>query len=152
MTTKIEIHDQMGTSSYKGDGVYKIDKSFPGSLHGQMSENEWRSCCDRIDSALSPLVDAMINKWKYIMNFYLLLGLVLLTVVPLILPFTVGYEGMNVVYTTMPATFIGFFLLYLGIRNNKFAKIVRKALEDIKNVCSDESEKRPNVSFCVRVR
>ena len=149
MSTRIELIGQGYTSGSTPDGSIKIERPFPGILNGQISESEWTSFCDRVDQTLLPIADAK-RQFRKMKLIYFLLSVILVGVFAIIFFVSRGrYYSYNIFYI-LPAV-----IFPLSIINACFMIRLRKkageTLTQLKQVCEDESNRRSNVSFHVRV-
>ena len=149
--TRINIHGQGYGTGENGNSI-SIDRTFPGALSGAMSEYEWTSFCDKVDEALAPagpLRQQILGSGKYGALFlFVAFGVYALT-------FSVGFRGgSNLPPFVYPVVGIVFFLVFVCGGCMSFRPIIKKLQEIIKKVelvCEEESRKRSNVSFHLRV-
>lgn len=151
MSTRIELIGQGYTSGSTPDGSIKIERPFPGILNGQISESEWTSFCDRVDQTLLPIADAkrQSRKMKLI---YFLLSVILVGVFAIIFFASErrgGYYSSYIFYI-LPAVYIPLFIMNACFMI-RLRKKAGETLTQLKQVCEDESNRRSNVSFHVRV-
>ena len=144
-TTRIEINGQGYTTGTTPDGSMKIDRCCPGTLDAVMSESEWTSFCDRVDHKLECLADFKRKAKKMI--FICLVSLIILSVLFVVLPVP---GGLSSLYIYIPVSIIVYAILYFYIISPMNRK-GNEALNDLKQVCDDETKKLPNVSFHLRV-
>lgn len=144
MSTRIELIGQGYTSGSNPDGSIKIERPFPGILNGQISESEWTSFCDRVDHKLERLADFKRKAKKMI--FICLVSLIILSVLFVVLPVP---GGLSSLYIYIPVSIIVYAILYFYIISPMNRK-GNEALNDLKQVCDDETKKIPNVSFHLR--
>ena len=150
MSTRIELIGQGYTSGSTPDGSIKIERPFPGILNGQISESEWTSFCDRVDQALLPIAD-MKRKSRKMKLIYFLLSVILVGVFFAII-FLVprGDYYSPYIFYILPAVYIPLFIMNACFMI-RLRKKAGETLTQLKQVCEDESNRRSNVSFHVRV-
>lgn len=148
MSTRIELIGQGYTSGSTPDGSIKIERPFPGILNGQISESEWTSFCDRVDQALLPIADMKRKSRKMTLIFYL--AFIIFFGVFFAIRFGLGGYYSSYISYILPAVFIPLFIMNVCFMM-RLMKMAGETLTQLKQVCEDESNRRSNVSFHVRV-
>ena len=150
MSTRIELIGQGYTSGSNPDGSIKIERPFPGILNGQISESEWTSFCDRVDQTLLPIADAKRQSRKMKLIYFLLSVILVGVFFAIIFLVPRGDYYSPYIFYILPAVYIPLFIMNACFMI-RLRKKAGETLTQLKQVCEDESNRRSNVSFHVRV-
>lgn len=150
-TARIDLHGQGYTTSYTANGDVTIDRAFPGLLDGFMSQFEWTTFCDRIDEALRP-VSALKKKMRMYYCLYVLLFVGMSAAIPILATSDIAYNLVS--SAAYVPILVVIFCVPMGLFYFLARRMTMKAKEilaGVQKVCDEESAKRSNVSFHIRV-
>ena len=127
-----------------GDGTHVIDRTFPGTLSGKMSEGEWTAFCNRIDVAMEP-IGALIKSVRRETCIYAATFLTLCGIATMFWIRGTTYLASFTFFSSFLAT-----VFFHRHTRQMIKHRSRQIEEDIVVILNDETNQRSDVSFHLR--